>query len=307
MTDDRIRTALITLLAVAACRHIEERTPVDAISGTHVRVATFNVRRFFDPVCDTGACTYEDYEALPSPASFEDRATQIADAIRTLDADLVSLQEIETQGCMDALMLRVGDVLPYGVLGETGFAASVDVAILSKTPIDDVVRHRETNPLALPDGTVTTFSRELLEVHARTSDGRPVVLFSAHFKSKADDDPPRRLAEAQVSSRIVRERAAGRPDALVLLAGDLNDTPGSPPLDALVVDGGLVRVADDLAASEQATYWYQGRGRAIDHILIAPNPNVFRVPRSTRAWRDGSGWGGSDHAALTSDLVLPER
>jgi predicted extracellular nuclease len=296
---------LITLLALAACRPTDERTPPDAIDGTHVRIATFNVRRFFDTVCDSGACSYEDYEALASPASFEERATQIADAIRVLDADLISLQEIETQGCLDALLSRVGDLMPYGVLGETEFAASVDVAILSKTPIEEVVRHRATSPLALPDGTMTTFARELLEVHVRISDGRPVVLFSAHFKSKSNDDPQRRLAEAQAASRLVGERAAGQPDALVLLAGDLNDTPGSPPLDALVVSGGLVRVADDLATSQQATYYYRGNGQAIDHILLAPNPNVFRLPRSTRAWRDATGWGGSDHAALTSDLVLP--
>jgi hypothetical protein len=66
-----------------------------------------------------------------------------------------------------------------------------------------------------------------------------------------------------------------------------------------------VRLADDLALSAQWTYYYRGDGQAIDHILLAPNPSVIRLPRSTIAWRRESGWGGSDHAALTSDLVLP--
>jgi hypothetical protein len=31
---------------------------------------------------------------------------------------------------------------------------------------------------------------------------------------------------------------------------------------------------------------------------------VLRLPRSSMVWRDGSGWGGSDHAALSSDFLL---
>jgi endonuclease/exonuclease/phosphatase family metal-dependent hydrolase len=156
----------------------------------------------------------------------------------------------------------------------------------------------------LPDGTTTRFSRELLEVEIQSERGKDVILFAAHFRSKANDDPARRLAEAQTASRIVGERAARSPEALVVLGGDLNDTPGSPPLQALVVDGGLVRVADDLPDAAQATYTYQGHGEAIDHLLLAPSASVLRVPRSSRVWRDGNGWGGSDHAALSSDFLL---
>jgi uncharacterized protein len=223
-----VRSLLIILLAVAGCRHVDEPIAIDAISGTRVRVATFNVRRFFDTVCASGACGFDDYEALASPTYFDQRATQLAGAIRDLDADVISLQEIETQACLDALLSRLGDVMPYGVLGETDFAASVDVAVLAKTPLGDVVRHRATNPLTLSDGTTTTFTRELLEVHTRTLGGAPVVLFAAHFKSKSNDEPLRRLAEAQASSRIVGELAFRQPDAVVLLAGDLNDTPARP-------------------------------------------------------------------------------
>lgn len=105
--------------------------------------------------------------------------------------------------------------------------------------------------------------------------------------------------------KIVNALAVRELDALVILGGDLNDTPGSPPLDALTVAGGLIRVADDVSPAEQATYIYQGRGQSIDHLLLAPSTVATRVPRSSRVWRDGtSGYGGSDHRALTSDFVL---
>ena len=295
------------MLVLAACRTPVATVEVDAETGTRVRVATFNVRRFFDTVCESNSCNEDDYEEQASPTYFDARAAQLAEAITLLDADVISLQEVETKVCLDALLLRLSDVMPYGVLGEINTAASVDVAVLSKTPIDKVTGHRDQNPLDLPDGRVLMFSRELLEVHVRASDGTAIVMFAAHFKSKSSDDPARRLAEAQVSSRIINALAAAEPSALVVLAGDLNDTPDSPPLAALTVDGGLVRVADDLQESQQATYRYAGRGQAIDHLLISPSSAIWRVPRSSRVWRDATGWGGSDHAALTSEFVFPER
>jgi endonuclease/exonuclease/phosphatase family metal-dependent hydrolase len=123
--------------------------------------------------------------------------------------------------------------MPNGVLGEIGSPASVDVAVLSKREIDDVVRYRALHPLTLPGGAVTTFSRDLLEVHTRAANGAEIVMFAAHFKATVNDEPERRLAEAQVSSEIVNAVASARPGVLVVLGGDLNDTPGSPPLNAL--------------------------------------------------------------------------
>ena len=269
-----------------------------------MRLATFNVHRFFDTVCDSGMCAPGDYEARPTQAAFEARAAQLADAILRLDADVVAVQEVETQACLDALLARLAGEMPYGAIGEIDSPASVDVAIVSRTPLDEVRGHREDHPLTRPDGTMTTFSRELLEVHVQAERAGPIVLFSAHFRSKFNDDPGRRLAEGQGAAEIVNAVAAANPEALVVLGGDLNDTPGSPPLDALTVAGGLVRTADDLPAAAQATYFFDGNGQAIDHLLMAPTGAAARVARSSQVWRAGDGWGGSDHAALTSDFLF---
>lgn len=299
-----MRALLIGLLATSACRDLTHHEPTpDAYTGPEMRAATFNVRRFFDTVCESQVCEPGAYEEVASQGELESRAMQIADAIRALDADVIALQEIETQECLDALLARVSDTMPYGVLGETNEIASVDVAVLSKTPIDLVVGHRADHPLRLPNGATTTFSRELLEVHVRV-DSLDVVMFAAHFKAKSNDDPPRRLAEAQVASSIVNEVAARDSNALVILGGDLNDTPDSPPISAMTA-AGLVRVADDVSEEEQATYIFNGRKQAIDHLLVAPSGAVRRISRSSRAWRgNNGGYGGSDHFALTSDFAL---
>ncbi|HEY4056902.1 MAG TPA: endonuclease/exonuclease/phosphatase family protein, partial [Kofleriaceae bacterium] len=276
-----------------------------APEAPHLRVATYNVRRFFDTVCDSGACNNGNYEDQPTAEEFDARAQQIATAIRTMDADVIAVEEVESQACLDTLLGYLGDVMPYGVLGESGFAASVDVGILSRTPIDSFIGHQEE--LDLPDGRVTTFARELLEVHTRAGDGTDLVMFAAHFKSKSSDDPARRLAEGQASARIVNDVATQNPDALVVMGGDLNDTPGSPALDALTVDGALTRVAADLPLDAQGTYRYHTQLEVIDHLLLAPTTQATRrIPLSSRSWRPGGGggWGGSDHYALSSDFTL---
>ena len=222
-------------------------------------------------------------------------------AVIALDADVVALQEVETQASFDALLSRVAFLYPYGALGEIGTAGSVDVALLSRTPLEPVQGYRASTPLFRPDGSRTVFSRELLEGRTLVR-GREVVLFAAHFRSKANDDPGRRLAEAQASRVLVQGVASGRPDALVALAGDLNDTPDSAPLQALTADGGLVRAAEDLPVADQATYVWNGRGEAIDHVLQAVTPACTVVPRSAKSWREAYGFGGSDHYALTAEF-----
>ena len=299
------RLALICTLA--ACRDLPpafEPTPdAPAYAGPRVKVAAFNVRRFFDTVCDSGACADGDYEAVATPADFAARAQQIADAIHTIDPDVISLEEIEDQNCIDALLADLGNY--QGVLGETGGPASVDVAILAKTPIEKVTLHRADTPLTEPDGTVTSFARELLEVQVHVA-GTELVMFAAHFKAKSNDDPARRLAEAQAAAVIVNARAALEPDAIVVLGGDLNDHPGSPPIDALTLAGGLIRLADDLPTPQQSTYVYKGQGESIDHLLLAPNGQASaRIPMATKVWLDGPGYAGSDHRAISSELKLP--
>lgn len=268
-----------------------------------LRIAAFNVKRFFDTVCDSGGCGGSNYEELPSPEQFAARADQLAAAISALKAGVVLVEEVETQACLDALRTRLPD-FPHAVLGETGTAASVDVGVLSRHPITSTRRHRDSTVLTRPDGSSTTFAREFLEVHLDVG-GAKVVVFPAHFRSKSNDDPGRRLAEAQAARDILTAVAAANPGALVVLGGDLNDTPGSPPLNALEEGGALLRVARDLPAEQTGTYQYSGVWQALDHLYVTRESSSRYLPASFRAVRDAyaRGLGGSDHAAVLADFT----
>ena len=312
----RSLAALVSLWGLTGCLTPVDEGPLDgsvqvqsdggADSGSadagrpFIRIATFNVRRLFDTECESGQCNAGDFEEVYTPTDFEAKVTQLAAGIRQLDADIVVLQEIENQTCMDALNAKLGDVFPASSLGETGSAGSVDVAVLSRAPISKTVRYRMT-PIPRADGSLTAFSREFYEVHS-TILGREVIAFAAHFRSKSNDDPSRRLAEAVAAQSIVSKVASENLSSLVVLAGDLNDTPGSDPINALETDDLLYRVARDIPVSEQATYFFNGSGQAIDHVFHAVKAAGAPVPKSTRVVRGTTGYAGSDHCALVTDF-----
>lgn len=268
-----------------------------------VTVATFNVRRFFDTVCDSGRCGFDEYERQYPQAEFDARAETVAYGVRTLDADIVLLQEIESEACLDALTERLGDRYPVAVIGELGFAASLDVVVLARGGLVRVVRNADER-IPRPSGGTTTFSRELLEVHLDV-DGRSVIVVNGHYKAKNNDDPDRRLAEAQATRRILDDVAERRPDSLIVFGGDLNDTPGSPPLDALESGGDWLRVAAELG-DDAATYEWNGRMQAIDHLYLLEAAAGRYVPGSAEVVRDNaSGLARSDHAGLRATFELP--
>lgn len=279
-----------------------DASPRDAMpppADGSVRVASLNTKLFFDTVCESRACGGSSFEQVPSQEWFDLRASQIADGIRALQPTAMLLQEVETQACLDALSARLSDVLPVAVLGEQGYAGSVDVAVMAKGTLLDVRRHADV-PLARPDGTTTWFTREFLEVHFDVG-GQRVIVFAAHFKSQNGDDPDRRLAEAQGAATIVAASAAEFPQALVVMGGDLNDDPGSPALNALTGSGELLRVAQDLPPEDQLTYLGYG-GHAFDHLLLDTKAKGACLPGSVKVECPNGGYAGSDHCAIRADF-----
>ena len=289
-------------------------TPDAAINSTGtrrpgvIRVAAFNMRRYFDTVCDTGNCASTDFEELPTKAAFDAMTEKLATGIATIDPDVLSIEEIETSKCLDALVAKLasmGKEFPIAHIGEIGSPGSVDVAILARGKLGEIKTHRQTK-IPLEGGGTTVFTRELLEVRM-TFGATSVVMFGAHFRSKVADDAPRRLAEAKAARIIVGQAATDLPESLVLLGGDLNDTPGSPPINALEADGALVRVAKDVPVESQATLTFQGQKIAIDHIFIGKGQASRYVPMSATAYRDDptrTGFAGSDHSAIAADFSI---
>ena len=266
------------------------------------RIGTLNVYRFFDTTCDSGTCGADAFEPLVSDDQFEGKARAISRAIQAMDCDFVLLQEVESELCLNALQARLGDRYSIAYIGEVGTPASSDVALLAKGELIDVKRHRDT-PIPRADGTFTSFTRELPEVHI-SHEEQHFILLPLHFRSKYNDNPDKRLAEAEAAQRIVSDLALAHPAAIVILGGDVNDDIGSPAMLALEADGLLDSVHDDVPQHKRWTYEYRNSESMIDHLFLARDARGHWVLGETRVVReDIIGSWPSDHAALTATIA----
>ena len=264
-----------------------------------VTIGTYNTRLFFDKVCDTGTCSSSDFEKVPSDPEYSEKVSDLAASVREIGADIILVQEVEKDSCLKDLFEKAGGYDEY-YLGEKGYSASVDTGVMTKGKITYKNKHIEQIDCAGCDCGKTTFSRAFLETHISLG-GRDIIVFSAHFKSKADDDAERRLAEAAAAAKIMKSVAEKYPGALIVMGGDLNDEPGSDTLEPFESDPAFLRVADELSSRDQATYSYRGEAIAIDHIFWMKSGAGSYRQGSAEVVKDAPSWyslGSSDHAAL---------
>jgi predicted extracellular nuclease len=90
----------------------EDAPPAVADTGTPrpvgtIRVAQLNTHRYFDTVCDSGKCTSADFEGVQTQAEFDAATDKLAKGIALIDPDVISVEEVETQGCLDALNAKL--------------------------------------------------------------------------------------------------------------------------------------------------------------------------------------------------------
>lgn len=297
------------LLALCAC-NVTPEDPWDVSDetdddGASLRIATYNTDTLFDTECDSNECGEGDYEPQPTEEEYAARIEEVAEAIDDLDADVVLLQEVEKEAVLQDLADELDGEYPTAELGELGWAASPDVAVLAKGEKVATREYRDERALETPNGGEDRFAREFLRVDLEI-DGHSVIACTAHFRSKRNDNAEHRLAEAEEAREIIDDIAQKHPDSLVIFGGDLNDRPGSGPLEALTDDDGLRRAGRGYGEDEVYTYYFDGQRQAIDHLLNAPTEGGEYVEESAEAFhdREPAGYGGSDHGALRARYRL---
>lgn len=221
-----------TVLLVAAVAGMSTR-PIAA--QTTLRVAAYNIRH------GSGMDGEVDLE-------------RIADVLRPLDADVITLQEV------DSGVARTGGVDQAARLGQLlgmraifgGFmpyqGGEYGMAVLSRLPVIMSHNHR------LPDGAEP---RTALEVRvALGGDERPLSVVGIHFYRTAEE----RLAQAEALSRSLAD--ATHP---VILAGDFNSRRGDVVLDRLEQEFSVVSKDRD-----PLTFPSDRPEREIDFVMVRP-------------------------------------
>lgn len=247
-----------------------------------------------------------------------------AAVIKAVKADVCCVVEAENRPILDDFNTEL-------LAGAQRFAASmlidgndqrgIDVGLLSKHPIGAIRTHLfEKDTTGKP-----LFSRDCLHVEVLLPDGQVLHVLCNHFKSKMNNDAAsdgKRKRQATRVAEIVKEQFDLAKD-LVVVAGDLNDTPDSDPLEPLL----KVRNLHDALAlqfgndnDQRWTYKYRSQLNQIDYLLVSkPLKEAFKAAGVERRGIHGveaitglppfpdvksPATAASDHAAIWVDVDL---
>lgn len=288
----------LALLFVAAPLCAEDTPQREGLT-----IATYNVKNMFD--------VFDDPFTLDegTPVKPRRELERVAAVIRHLNADIVALQELENEQILKAVVKEwLGDMgYEHIAACQTNDVRGITLGVISRVPIESVTSYRHRD-LSLPGKEKTwRFARDLMHVKLAVTDSRTLDLFVVHYKSKRTVEKSDkeggtwRLAEATATRRIIDRALAGRDDAWAVLCGDLNDTPGTPPLEALTggqAADGLVDLHASIQPENRITYLSEPYRSTIDYILASPALAKGAVKDSAKVLADEKLLRGSDHAPV---------
>ncbi len=330
--DRLLPAALLFLLIPVSCA---------VPDGGSVTFISWNVQTLFDAHDDGGE--FPEYRGERWSEQLHqarlDRIARVLLSAGPRPPDIVALQEVES--------IRSLRALSEGPLAAHGYRWAVvpeqapgllGPAILSRLPVRSARAH------AFTDGSGFS-SRPILEIRIgteaaddpREAGGEPaggtLVLFNNHWKSRregAEPTEPRRIADARILARRVREIARSEPETAILAVGDLNESSreyrrqggryptallpgtgagGAVPGGGFRVDGSPdaaeagdagITLYDPLLASAGTdapwgTYYHEGQWEDLDHVLAGP------------ALADGRGLELGSVRVLRDPMLLDDR
>ncbi|CAN5267619.1 ExeM/NucH family extracellular endonuclease [soil metagenome] len=298
---------------VATFSDVRAANEAPADVGGDVTLATFNVLNYFPTtgeefVADGGSCSYytdragnriTDNQCTPdgprgaaNSVNLERQQTKIVTAINKLDADVVSLEEIENSVKFGkdrdfALQALVNALNADAGAGTWAFAPSPQAADLPATSAQDVIRnafiYRPAQVSLVGASQVLTGSSAFSNARqplaqafkkAGAPDTDAFAVIVNHFKSKGsgtDDGTgqglsnPDRVAQATDLTSFADSFATSRGTEKVFLTGDFNAYSQEDPMQVLYNAG-----YTDLRATfdpDTATYSFSGLSGSLDHVL----------------------------------------
>ena len=221
----------------------------------------------------------------------------IIGVIRTADADIVALQEVDVRwsdrssfadqaaAIATALGMQVRFAPIYDLPGGARGTRQFGVAVLSRHPITGFTNHLLTRLSTQDSNAVPRPQPGFLESTIDVR-GVPLRVFNTHLDYRRDPA----VRRAQVAEMLVHIARAGGP---VLLTGDLNAPPDAAELQPLFT---RLRDAWPASAGPGATIPVADPQRRIDYVLIDES---FEV---RNAWVPATL--ASDHRPVVIDLVL---
>jgi predicted extracellular nuclease len=270
-----------------------------------LRIANWNVHNFVNDLNDSDVID-EEYQG---PDAYDAQRAVIGDVVEALAADVVVFAELENQAVLDDLVdNELGGAYAGRAISVGNDPRGINVAAISRNEFVSVVSHAEDS--FTPEGMAGPqifYARDCLELHLDVN-GRRVILLGVHYKAKtedpADDDEEKRLAEAHYTREIADALAAEHPGAAIVILGDYNDVPGSPPYLETVGDPPDVYsdAADEVAAGDRWTFDFNGTLELVDHQMT--NPAMTEMRQAADILHGADVETASDHAPVAATYLV---
>ncbi|PHM16935.1 MAG: endonuclease [Sulfuricurvum sp. PD_MW2] len=185
---------------------------ISMLGGVEVKIASYNVENLFD--MQREGTEYEEY--IPNgewgwnEEMYRTKLSHTAQVIAGIRADIIALQEIESETALKDLKAQInrqGFYYPYYAFAKTRNSA-VNVALLSRYPIQSALKH--------PVNYSGNY-RDILEAKIKIN-GTALRVFVNHWKSKSGPESERILCAKRLLTRL-KELSS---DESYILVGDFN-------------------------------------------------------------------------------------
>jgi endonuclease/exonuclease/phosphatase family metal-dependent hydrolase len=191
-----------------------------------------------------------------------------------IDAHIQICVEVENRPTLlrfneQVLKAKFNKAFPHVMVIDGNDDRGIDVGIMTRYPIRSIKSHVDD----LNDNGERTFSRDCPEYVIDLPSGRKVLILPNHFKSKRGGNSAavqaRRKAQADRAHAIAQSATAQT--QLVLIGGDLNDTPDTPLFASLWQDGFVdVRDHPSYPTDRPGTFDTGTAANKIDYLIMSP-------------------------------------
>ena len=319
----RLTAIMSALLAFSACSSSFSESGEKKATES-IKVMNWNLQTFFDASFDGNE--YVEYKSSKSGwnrEKYEARLDRLASVIKTLDADVIIMEEVEKEAQLQDISNRLSGTFDFSKIYShavfaTNKGSSIGCAVLSRLPIGEIsvhsmdVRTNEKQPSLRPIIEFSVYAKE-----------KTLTIFVNHWKSKsggAEISEIWRKRQEFTLSRLMKN-ACKRSHA-VLAAGDFNKdileftAKYSDETANIVLHGECdfyvfsPWILKNGSYVETGSYWYKNAWERIDHFFAAGEAQIEDFcPETAGEWVDSEGhpfryqiWNGkgySDHLPIT--------
>jgi uncharacterized protein len=288
-----------------------------AAPDASLRVATLNVENYFLTLGSRGAS---------SRAELQRQRQKLTEVLRSLDADVISLSEVENRGgVLDDLVATVNRGAPnrqrYRAVRHAGAGTDAVRNALLYRPARVTLLGIDADPDPVHNRA------PLLAWFRPAGNGEPFGVVAVHFKAKVgcptqgDIDRGQgcwnELRTAQARRLLDWLNEVRREGAPVLIAGDLNAYAAEDPVATLLATGKRDLTTPHLPPPHRYTYVFRGEAGQLDYLLAGPalagkvsNAGIWHVNADEPPFLGFTGrqpatgpWRSSDHDPVWADLT----